>query len=342
MKKTDYRDVWVYIEQGRRGVSAVSLELCCRLRGLCDEMGERLAAVVMEPVPEGLIAELADCGVERVIRVGGSGHEEYSSEVWAEVFTQLCRRHGPAAVFVGATDSGREFAPRFAARLNTGCTSDATELAYNAVSGDIEFIEPAVGGKLMAVITVPEQRPQVGTIRAGTFRYEPGGRRCEPEQVCESIDVDASTVRTRVLSFTPAEGDMGLAEAEVVVCVGNGLAGPERLGRYAELAELLGGKLACTRPLLDRGLMSFRQMIGQSGVSVKPKLYIGFGVSGAVNHVTGFAGSELSVAVNSDPDAAIFSACDYGIVGDMDEVCDALIAEIKRQRANAKASDAKK
>ena len=82
MKKTDYRDVWVYIEQGRRGVSAVSLELCCRLRGLCDEMGERLAAVVMEPVPEGLIAELADCGVERVIRVGGSGHEEYSSEVW--------------------------------------------------------------------------------------------------------------------------------------------------------------------------------------------------------------------------------------------------------------------
>lgn len=334
MKKTDYRDVWVYIEQGRRGVSPVSLELCCRLRELCDEMGERLAAVAIEPLAEGLAERLAECGVERVIRVSGEGSGEYSCDAWTEIFTRLCSKHRPSAVFVGATDNGREFAPRFAARLNTGCTSDATELAYNAVSGDIEFIEPAVGGKLMAVITVPELRPQVGTIRPGTFRYEPGGRRCEPEQVYERIDVAEGSIRTKLLSFTAAEEDTGLAGADVIVCVGNGLAGPDRLSRYAELAELLGGKLACTRPLLDRGLMSFRQMIGQSGISVKPRLYIGFGVSGAVNHVTGFAGSELSVAVNSDPEAAIFSACDYGIVGDMDEVCDALIAEIKKQRAH--------
>ncbi len=183
------------------------------------------------------------------------------------MFTQLCRRHGPAAVFVGATDSGREFAPRFAARLNTGCTSDATELAYNAASGDIEFIEPAVGGKLMAVITVPELGRRWGRYGPAPSGYRAaGGRRCALKSRVRHLGhgMRARCVLGCWASRPGGEPNMGLADAEAIVCVGNGIK-PDRNGSDAtrQLAELLGGKLACTRPLLDRGLMSFRQMIGQ-------------------------------------------------------------------------------
>ena len=234
-------------------------------------------------------------------------------------------------MFVGGTIFGRDFAPRFACRLGTGCTSDATELVYDEKTGCIEFVEPAVGGRLMAVITVPEARPQVGTIRPGTFKYAPAGEReCVTER--ERIDFPASEQSTRILSFEPdaADESLNIAAADVIVCVGNGIKGAESLGRYRRLAELLGGKLACTRPVFDRGLLPFKLVIGQSGVVVKPRLYLCFGVSGAVNHVTGFADAGRKIAVNSDPDAAIFNYCDFGLVGDMDETCDLLIKQLSK------------
>ena len=237
---------------------------------------------------------------------------------------------------MGGTINGRDFAPRFAARLNTGCTSDATELIYNPESGDIEFVEPAVGGKMMAVITVPVLRPQVGTIRPGTFQYAPVGRKAEIEVIHETVDFPETDIRTKLLDFLPDEADaaLDLTNTDVIVCLGNGLSGPEKLPRYRELAALLGGKIACTRPLFDRGILPFKLQIGQSGVMVKPKLYIGFGISGAINHTAGFAGSGMTVAVNSDPEAPIFGVVDYGIVGDMDEICDQMIAALKA-RENA-------
>lgn len=331
MNKSDYKNMWVYIEHNSESVSPVSFELCCQARKLCDITGDKLAAVIIEPFSDEMLDKIAECGADHIIRVHGSGYGEYNCDAWSNLFTVLCSRYNPSAVFVGGTANGRDFAPRFAARLNTGCTSDAVELAYNAETGDIEFIEPAVGGKMMAVITVPVLRPQVGTIRPGTFSYEPRGRQPSVEYIDEHIDFDTDKIRTRLLDFAPvSSGGGNIAEADVIVCVGNGLRSPDKLAKYAELAKLLGGELACTRPILDRGIMGFRQMIGQSGTAVKPKLYIGFGVSGAINHVTGFSGCGMSVAVNSDPDAPIFNHCDYGIVGDMDEVCDAMIAALKQ------------
>ena len=146
------------------------------------------------------------------------------------------------------------------------------------------------------------------------------------------IDFPVEKIRTKVLDFLPDEEDesLNIADAEVIVCVGNGLKGADTLGRYRELAALLGGKLGCTRPVFDRGVLPYKLVIGQSGVVVKPKLYIAFGVSGAVNHVTGITDSDVIVAVNRDPEAAIFGYATYGIVGDMDEVCDALIAQLKK------------
>lgn len=331
--KTEYKDMWVFIEHDGAVVHPVSLELCCEARKLCDQSGDALAAVLVGELPQPELDKILECGVEKLIRVSGTGYAYPNVDAYANLFTVLCRKYEPSAVFVGGTIFGRDFAPRFAVRLPTGCTSDATELVWDPKTGDIEFVEPAVGGKMMAVITVPVMRPQVGTIRPGTFKYVPTGKR--PCAVIEEqVDFPEEQIRTRILDFKADEMDesLNIADAEVIVCVGNALKGADALPRYRELAALLGGKIACTRPVFDRGLLPFKLVIGQSGVVVKPKLYLGFGISGAVNHVTGFTDSDKVVAINKDPNAAIFNYCDYGIVGDMDEVCDQMIAQLKAKK----------
>lgn len=332
--KSEYKDMWVFIQHDGTSVEPVSLELCCETRKLCDASGEDLVAVIVGKLPETELEKVLECGVDKVIFVSGTGYEYLNCDAYANLFTVLCRKYEPTAVMVGGTIFGRDFAPRFACRLPTGCTSDATELVWDPKTTDIEFIEPAVGGKMMAVITVPVMRPQVGTIRPGTFKYAPTGKKAY-SVIHETVDFPVEKIRTKILDFKADEMDESLkiADAEVIICLGNGLKGADALPRYRKLAELLGGKIACTRPLFDRGVLPFKLVIGQSGVVVKPKIYIGFGISGAVNHVTGFSDADKVIVVNKDPDAAIFNYCDYGIVGDMDEICELMIEKIMAARA---------
>ncbi|MCR5663802.1 MAG: electron transfer flavoprotein subunit alpha/FixB family protein [Oscillospiraceae bacterium] len=332
MQKSEYKNMWVYVEHDGKTVAPVSLELCCELRRLCDRTGDRLYAVHLGPLPEEQLQKLKDCAIDGIIEVGGTGYEYFNTDAWANAFTVLSRKYRPSAIFVGGTINGRDFAPRFAVQLDTGCTSDAMELEYDPETGDIQFIEPAVGGKIMAVITVPVLRPQVGTIRPGTFKYAPTGAKAQIERIFERIDFDPGAIRCRHLDFIPDESDpeLDIAHADCIVCVGNGLKDSEHLERYRTLAKLLGGKIGCTRPLYDRGILPYKLQIGQSGVMVKTKLYISFGVSGAVNHTAG-VDAELFIAVDKNPEAQIFNYCDYGIVGDMDEVCDELIAQLRER-----------
>lgn len=332
MVKSEYKDMWVYIEVNDGEVHPVGPELCCEVRRLCDESGERLVAVVAGAVSESELDKVRDCGVDGLILVTGTGYERYNTEAYTNLFTVLCEKYRPSAVFVGGTTNGRDFAPRFAARLETGCTSDATELIYNPETTDIEFVEPAAGGKIMAVITIPELRPQVGTIRPGTFKYAPAGRKAEIAVVTEEVNFPADKIRSRLLGFAADAFDpeLDISSCEVIVCVGAAVK-DESLPKYRELASLLGGKIACTRPVVDRELLPYKLQVGQSGVMIKPKLYIGFGISGAVNHVTGVDAGTF-VAVNTDPNAPIFNYCDYGIVADMDQTCDAMLEWLKRAK----------
>ena len=329
MDKKNYKDMWVHVEHDGNAVHAVSLELCCEIRKLCDLSGDALVAVVPGALPESELQKLKDCGVDKLLLVSGTGYERYNTEAFSNLYTVLARKYQPSAVFIGATVNGRDFAPHFAANLETGCTSDATELVYNPETTDIEFIEPAAGGKIMAVITIPVLRPQVGTIRPGTFKCAPTGEKANVEIIHEDISFDLAEIRTKLLAYTANEFDpeLDISSAETIVCVGAPVK-EESLPMYRELAALLGGKIGCTRPVVDNELLPYKLQIGQSGVMVKPKLYIAFGVSGAVNHVTG-VDAEKFIAVNKDPAAAIFNYCDYGIVGDMDTVCAAMIAALK-------------
>ena len=334
MQKSDYKNMWVYIEHDGKTAAPVGLELCCELRKLCDRTGDKLFAVILDALPETELDRVKDCGVDGISQVRGTGYETFNTDAWANAFTVLSRKYHPSAIFVGGTINGRDFAPRFAVQLDTGCTSDAMELDWDPETGDIQFIEPAVGGKIMAVITVPVLRPQIGTIRPGTFKYAPTGRKAQIEQIEERIDFDPEKIRCRHVDFIPDESDpeLDIAHADCIVCVGNGLKDAEHLERYRRLAKLLGGKIGCTRPLYDRGILPYKLQIGQSGVMVKTKLYISFGVSGAVNHTAG-VDAEVFVAVDKNPDAQIFNYCDYGIVGDMDQVCDEMIRQIEARQA---------
>ncbi len=329
MEKSEYKNMWVHVEHNGQSVSPVSLELCCEVRKLCDQSGDALAAVVAGALPETELQKLEECGVDQMILVSGTGYDRYNTEAFSNLYTVLCKKYHPSAVFIGATVNGRDFAPHFAANLETGCTSDATELVYNPETTDIEFIEPAAGGKIMAVITIPVLRPQVGTIRPGTFRFAPTGKKDKVERIRETVSFDVDAIRTKLLGYKANEFDaeLDIAACETIVCVGSPVK-EESLPKYRELAALLGGKLACTRPVVDRELLPYKLQVGQSGVTIKPRLYIGFGVSGAVNHVTGVH-AEMFIAVNRDASAPIFNYCDYGIVGDMDTVCDAMIRALK-------------
>ena len=322
MQKSDYKNMWVYIEHDGETVAPVSLELCCEIRKLCDVTGEKLYAVIISDLPHEEVDKIRECGVDGIIYVNGTGYEYFNTDAYANVFTVLSRKYNPSAIFVGGTIFGRDFAPRFAVQLDTGCTSDAMELEYDPETGDIQFIEPAVGG------------PQVGTIRPGTFKYAPVGAKENVEAICEEISFDPEAIRCKHIDFIPDDMDpeLDIANADCIVCVGNGLKDSEHLERYRVLAKLLGGKIGCTRPLFDRGILPYKLQIGQSGVMVKTKLYISFGVSGAVNHTAG-VDADVFVAVDKNPDAQIFNYCDYGIVGDMDEVCDELIDQLKARQA---------
>lgn len=329
MDKREYKNMWVHVEHSDGVISPAAFELCSQVRSLCDQSGDKLIGVMAGEVPEAELEKLREYGLDGAIVVSGTGYERYNTEAYSNVYAVLSKKYKPSAVFISATANGRDFAPHFAACLETGCTSDATELIYNPETTDIEFVEPAAGGKIMAVITIPVLRPQVGTIRPGTFKAIPTGKKAEFELIQEQIDFAPEKILTRLLEYRADAFDpeLDIASCETIVCVGNGVK-DESIGKYRELARLLGGKLAGTRPVCDRELLPVKLQVGQSGVMIKPKLYIGFGVSGAVNHVTGVDAGKL-IAVNTDPNAPIFNYCDYGLVADMDEVCDAMIACLK-------------
>jgi len=218
VNKTDYKDMWVFIERDGDSVLPVSLELCSETRRLCDASGEKLVAVIVGSISDGELQRVLDCGVDKIIHVTGTGYDYFNNDAYTNLFTVLCRKYRPTAVMVGGTINGRDFAPRFAARLGTGCTSDATELVWDPGTTDIEFVEPAVGGKMMAVITVPVARPQVGTIRPGTFKCVPCGARAH-EVIEEHIDFPVADIRTEILDFRADDLDesLNIADADVIV-----------------------------------------------------------------------------------------------------------------------------
>lgn len=326
-----YRDIWVFAQKDADGqVLPVAFELLGKARELADERGCKLVAVLGQAAgdpadnPQSLIA----AGADEVIFVRDDRLAENDAEVYAQLICDLAAERKPEVILYGATNFGRELAPGVAVRLQTGLTADCTVLAMDPETGLLQQTRPAFGGNLMATIVCPAHRPQMATVRPGIFKApEPDAAR--KGKVSEHIFTSALQPRVRVVEHARPSGEASIAEAERLVVVGRGIGSKKNLAYVRRLAELLGAEIGCTRPLVESGWLEYRHQVGQTGVSVAPKLLVSVGVSGAIQHLAGIGGAECVIAINEDAEAPIFGAAQYKLVGDCIEILKAWTAQLE-------------
>jgi len=326
-----YKGVWTFCETTEGRLRSVALELVTKGRELADTLGEELTAVLIGNGIENHAQTLVHYGADRVLVVDAKIFANYTTDAYTIAMTSLIASRKPAVVLYGATNNGRDLAPRIAARLGLGLTADCTGLEIDEARQLIQT-RPAFGGNIMAEIISPYTRPQMATVRPNVFKPgEPDSSRTgEIEKV--KMDVSPVQVRTRVLETVSEaiEGMKSVEEADIIVCSGRGIKDPSNLELPKQLAHLLDAAIGGSRPIVDLGWLPPSQQVGQSGRTVCPKLYIALGISGQIQHLAGMSSSDIIVAINKDPDAPIFSVADFGIVGDIFTVLPEVIAEVKR------------
>ncbi len=329
------KDLWVFVETEPSGEArSVGIELLAPGRVIADKQGGRLVAVVIGCGVDPAVEEANAHGADTVIVADAPEFKEFTTDAYADALVRLVLKYGPTSLLIGATPNGRDVAPRVSCRLKTGLTADCTGLDVDEQTGNVLWTRPTFGGNLMAQIQCPDHRPQMGTVRPGVFKKS-APVAGHAEIIREDVRVPRENIRTRVLEIIReiGGGKVDLENAEIVVAGGRGVGGPAGFALIRELADVLGAEVGASRPAVDSGWIPHAHQIGQTGKTIGPKLYIACGISGAIQHTAGIAGSETVVAINSDPDAPIFSVADYGIVGDLFEVLPALIREIKAMKA---------
>ncbi|NPV71495.1 MAG: electron transfer flavoprotein subunit alpha/FixB family protein [Firmicutes bacterium] len=321
--------IWVIAEQIGGRLAGVSLELLGRARTLSDQSGgAEVVSVLLGCEVESLAPDLAAHGADRILVVDDPRLRMYQNDTYGVVLEELIRREKPDIVLFGATAIGGELAPTVAAKLGTGLAAHCVDLRLGP-GGELIQVVPAFGGKVLGDILCPSQRPQMASVKPGIFRpvNEAGKGLVLREQV-ESLSRLNSPLRTRgIVKETPP--GLPLEQADVVVAGGWGVGGAENWRLLQDLASRLGGAVGCTRPALDAGWTEGEHtMIGTSGKTIRPKFYIGFGISGATHHVVGMKDSGLVVSVNTDPKAPIFEVSDYAVIGDAATVASAILERL--------------
>ena len=337
------RDIWVFAEQSRGRIADVVFELLGKGLELKEQRGDgcRLCAVLLgSGVGAGMTDALGAAGADVVYVADDPRLADYEANVTVDAVARLAVRHRPEVILAGATAIGRAFFARVAVRLGTGLTADCTALRIepteNRDTGAVQMLlhqtRPAFGGNIMATIMTPNHRPQMATVRPRVFRRPADAAHGPAEVVREALDLIAPP--TRVVRVTAAGETVDIAASGVLVAGGRGLKTAANFVRLHELAGLLGGEVAASRAAVDAGWTVAARQVGQTGRAVAPRLYLAFGISGAIQHLEGIRGAEKVIAVNTDPNAPIFGVADLGIVGDAMAVVDALVDAL-RPRAGA-------
>lgn len=325
-------DVWVYVEISSEGyVRNVGLALHSPGRKLADcQKGKLCAVVIGDSIEDTKLTEIAEYGADIIYTIEGKEYRTYSTDAYAHAMSELIKKYRPACVLIGATNQGRDLAPRIACRLQTGLTADCTSIGFDRDSGKVIWTRPAFGGNLMADIICPDTMPQMGTVRPGVYRKEKIGP-IPPGIVREDIHFNVSDIRTLVLDIMKeADSDgVDLESAQIIVAGGRGTGGAEGFAMIRQLAETLGGVVGASRVAVEEGWITHVHQVGQTGKTVNPRLYIACGISGAVQHIAGMRGADTIIAINADRGAPIFEYADYGIVGDMKEIIPELIRVIE-------------
>jgi electron transfer flavoprotein alpha subunit len=340
-KMTSERNVWIFVEQDSGQVAEISLELLAKGHELAQTLGSQVWALLCGHQIDGLAEDVIQHGADHVLVVDHPELDVYRTLPYTRVAADLARERQPYIFLMGASPVGRDLAPRVASALKVGLTADCTDLQIgeytlkkeNTVYKDLLYqIRPAFGGNIIATIVNPKTRPQMATVREGVMRrHEPDAAR---KGVVEQITpvFQPQDFALQVLSREMREPTVKLKDAPVIVAGGAGVSSQSEFDLIRELANLMGGEVGATRAAVDAGLISHEHQVGQTGVTVRPRLYIAAGISGAIQHRAGMDKSNKIIAINTDPEAPIFQVAHYKIVGDLAEVLPLLIHAL-RERA---------
>lgn len=351
-----YKDVWVFTEQRNGKFMNVALEILGEGYRISREIGNdtKVCAVLVGGKVDHLVDELYACGADLVYLASDPLLENYTTDGYTKVITDAIRKYKPEIVLFGATHIGRDLAPRIAARLDTGLTADCTRLDINT-GNYIDYLEkyttmstdgmdrndgdknlkqtrPAFGGNLMATIVCPSRRPQMSTVRPGVMDKleKVDGRKGELVDLKPSIKKEDFSVEV-IEIVKAAKQAVSLSDAQVICSGGRGLGDPSGFELIRNFADTMGGVVGASRAAVDAGWIDHAHQVGQTGTTVKPKIYFACGISGAIQHLAGMQNSSMIVAINKDPNAPIFEVADYGLVGDLYKIIPEIIARWNKE-----------
>jgi len=333
INKDDYKGICVYADSEGGRIHNVTFELIGKALQLAKVISHPVYALLIGNDCRENAEELLSYGVDEVFVYENEKLQDFDVERYANCFADFIEKKKPSTILVGATNVGRCLAPRVAARFHTGLTADCTRLEMKENS-DLVQIRPAFGGNIMAQIINPNNRPQFATVRYKIF--DAPAKVKDPSGKASYMDVKEEWLKShnQIIEITKKPKQLDIADVDVIVAVGRGLKSKDDLMMVKELADELGGTVACSRPMVEAGIFDAKHQIGLSGKTVKPKLIITLGISGAIQFTAGMSGADMIIAVNSDPHAQIFDVANYGIVGDMYEIVPKLISMIREDRTN--------
>lgn len=323
--------IWVFGDYRNYFQNRVTLQLIAKGKELAESLGTELTVLILGHQIHQYAMEYVAHGADVVMVVDHPVLQAYQVETYSRVVARLVEEKGPHIFLAGATAFGREFFPRLAKRLRTGLSADCVALDVDRETGWLIQTTPSFGGELLADVITPHCRPQMATVHPGLFKERVHDKTAIGRILYPEVKVEADE-RVQLVRSKPEQGHRGdLEDAPVVVVGGRGMGSRENFQVLLELAECLGGKVGATRPAVMSGWADEDRLLGQTGKSVKPKLLITVGTSGAVQYTTGIQGAEIIVAVNRDPSAPIFKMADLGLVGDGRAVSTLLLEKLRKR-----------
>ncbi len=331
-------NVWIFIEQEAGKIADVSLELVCKGRDLAGQLGVKVEALLLGDKVEHCVETLYSYGCDTVYLVEDARLEPFTVLPYARAIVDLIKEHKPNIMLFGATLKGRELAPRVASEKLGGLTADCTDLKIDdfddkknnmSYTNKLMQIRPAFGGNIIATIVNTWDDPQMVTVREGVMKMDApvASRKGKLVKVKPAL-TDAESV-VKVIERVRADKEVDLKGAQIIVSGGYGVGSKDNFKLIYQLAEALGGEVGASRAAVDAGWIDHDHQVGQTGVTVRPRLYIACGISGSIQHVAGMKESKKIIAINSDPGAPIFSAAHYAIVGDLNTVIPQMIKAFK-------------
>lgn len=326
--------MWVIAEQENGQLMNVTFELLGAAKELCAKLEEKCCAVLVTAAAGELPQQLIAAGADVVYVIENAKYADYDTELYTDAICQLSKKYDPASIMFGATDDGRDLAPRVAARLHTGLCADCTALD---VTDDklVAWTRPALGGNICATIICDVNRPQMGTVRPKVFKPAELDNTRTGEVIAFTPEAGAvSRVELVKKEALSSENAVKIDEADMIAAGGRGFGSKENFDVLEQLAALFeNSAVAGTRAAIDEGWLTHSQQVGQSGKSVTPHIYFACGISGAIQHLSGMKDSDIIIAINKDAEAPIFTVAHYGIVGDVNIILPKLIEKIKAYKA---------